>query len=278
MTGRARVAALSLAAAALPWAASVSGCDGGRREIIGTDRFAVQCNVTPDAPPDSLGLPNFYKKYLDAHGIPVLSSIAVADKALVQACFAVMHMVDKRDDVRQAMIAQNMHVAVIGINEVTTDIPEYSDLYSAFPPPPDWNQLRGVGATIARPVSSVGEENLLCLPSDPYAGEAVTIQTFSSSVLLGVEQVDSSYQKRLQDAFTTATNAGKWQGTFASQTAIAYFGEGAEDWFDAARQADPPDGVANFVNTRAELEQYDPTLAGLMDEVMPDTSWHPICP
>jgi hypothetical protein len=206
-----------------------------------------------------------------------LSSGAVADAALIQACLAVVHTIDKRDDVRQQMISDSMHVAVIGTGEVTTEIPEYQDLYAAFPGT-DWDQLRGVGATLARPVSSVGEENLLCLPGDSFAGESVVVQTFSSAILLGVERVDSSYDNRLQDAFTSATNAGKWQNTFASSTTIAYFGEGVQDWFDANAQADPPDGVHNQINTRAELQQYDPTLAGLVAEVMPDTTWHPVCP
>jgi alpha-glucosidase len=273
----ARVAALGLAAAASVSLSSLAGCDAGKTESIGFDTFALACNVAPNAPPQSLGLPGFYQKYLDAHGIPVVSSGAVADAALVQACLAALHMVDKRDDVRQAMIADGMHVAVIGTGEVTTDIPEYRDLYSAFPGI-DWDQDRGVGATIQRPVSSAGEENLLCLAGDPHAGESVTIQTFSSSVLLGLEAVERSYDNRLQDALTSAMSEGKWANTFAEMNTIAYFGEGVQDWFDANRQADPPDGIDNFVNTREELQQYDPTLAGLVAEVMPDTPWHPVCP
>jgi hypothetical protein len=259
-------------------AALVAGCDGGKTEYIGTDSFAMSCNVLPiGPPPSSLMLSSFYQKYLDAHGIPVVSSSAVADAALIQACLAVVHMVDKRDDVRQAMIGDGMHVAIIGTGEVTTDLPDYQDLNQAFPMT-NWDQLRGVGATLARPASSVGEENLLCLPGDSFAGESVVVQTFSSAILLGVQPVDSSYVNRLQDAYTAATNAGKWANTFASSTVIAYFGEGVQDWFDANAQADPPDGVHNQINTRAELQQYDPSLAGLVAEVMSDTTWHPVCP
>ena len=55
-------------------------------------------------------------------------------------------MLRARKDVRDAMISQHQSVAIIGVNEVTTDIPEYSNLYQIFPGQ-DWDRLRGVGAT-----------------------------------------------------------------------------------------------------------------------------------
>ncbi len=46
----------------------------------------------------------------------------------------------------------------MGVNEVTTDIPEHTSLGSY------WNErARGLGATWGRPVSTAGEENALCL-------------------------------------------------------------------------------------------------------------------
>ena len=44
--------------------------------------------------------------------------------ALQAACTIVVRMLSKRDDVRQVMIGQQMRVAVIGENEVTTEVPE----------------------------------------------------------------------------------------------------------------------------------------------------------
>lgn len=256
---------------------ALGGCDGGDIKLIGTDRASATCNAAPAAPPASLGLDPFYTKYLDATGIPVISSDRPADAALVQACLTVVHMLRERDDVRQEMIAQGMRVGVIGTSEVTTNLPEYNDLYAAFPGT-DWDALRGVGATLARPVSSFGEENILCQAGDPYAGENVLIQTFSSSVLLGVEAVDATFDRRLQSAFTNATSSGLWQNTFASQNPIAYFGMGVQDWFDAWAVTSPSSGPQNQVNTRAELRSYDPGLAGLVGETMPDDAWRPHCP
>jgi hypothetical protein len=255
----------------------IAGCDGGKTLYIGSDSRAAACNAPPAAPPAALGLDPFYAQYLDGGGIPVLSSSAVSPAALAQSCLTVEHMLKQRPDVAQAMTALAMRVAVIARGEVTTDIPEYRDLNTAFPGT-NWDALRGVGATVARPVSSVGEENVLCDAADPYRGENILVQTFSSAVLLGVERVDASFEPRLTTAFDAATAAGLWQSTFATKNEIEYYAMGVQDWFDAGGEANPPDGVHNSINTRDELQGYDPTLAALVGETMPHDAWRPRCP
>jgi hypothetical protein len=231
--------------------------------------------VTPSAPPATIN--PFYAQYVDANGISVVASSRVDPDALVQACIVVMNMLDKRDDVRRKMMSQGMLVAIIATSEVTTDLPEYADLNSAFPGG-NWDSLRGVGATLARPASSVGEENILCLPNDPYADESVLVQTFSSSVLLGVEAVDTSFQPSLQLAFADAKSARRWQGTFATVDEIEYYAMGVQNWFDAYAWTSPSSGPDNQINTRAELEGYDPTLFELVGKTMPPSAWRPRCP
>jgi hypothetical protein len=71
-------------------------------------------------------------------------------------------------------------------------------------------------------------------------------------------------------------NAGLWGGMFTSQDTIAYYGLGALTWFDALMS--PSSGTQNQVNTREELKAYDPALAGLVAETVPDDAWRPHCP
>jgi hypothetical protein len=253
-----------------------AACDGGTTQIIGADAAGIACRKIP-APPPSGRFPPFYEKYLDATGIPVLSSSQPDDEVLVQACTIAVHMLSARDDVREAMIRLDMRIGAIAIGEVTTDLPDYSDLYAAFPGT-NWDALRGVGATIMRPMSSFGEENMLCASNDPNRGENVLVFSFASSVLLGIEDIDGEFGRRVQAAYESALATGLWQNTFAEQTRIAYFQQGVQSWFDASREASPPDGVANEINTRGELRAYDPMLAQLVGEVMPDDSWRPRCP
>jgi hypothetical protein len=256
-------------------AAGAAGCDAGKTKLIGADY--PSCQTAPVAPPPSLGVSSFYGKYLDASGIPVLSSADVSSVALATACTIVSHMLSARDDVRQAMVGQGMTVVVIGINEVTTDIPEYANLNQMFPNQ-NWDRLRGVGATIMIPVSSVGEENLLCLPNDMFGGEKLLVQTFATGVLLGVQDVDSMFEPRLNDAFQTATNAGLWKDTYAAANEIEYYAEGVQSWFDANYYVAQPDGNNGPISTRDKLEVYDPPLAELIGETMPDDTWLPGCP
>src|SRR5260370_31282777 len=83
----------------------------------------VKVNVTPA--PATLGFDPFYKKYADALGIPILSSEKVPDAALLVARDIVIHMLSKRPDLRQDMIATNMRVRFMALSESTTDIPAH---------------------------------------------------------------------------------------------------------------------------------------------------------
>ncbi|HMF44886.1 MAG TPA: hypothetical protein VKQ32_29640 [Polyangia bacterium] len=249
-----------------------AGCDAGKTKLIGSD----YCSFAPGPPP--AGTDGFYTQYLDAAGVPVMSSSAVDPKAVVDACLIVAHMLSLRADVRNEMVNLNMSVAIIGVNEVTTDIPEYKNLNTMFPMQ-DWNRLRGVGATKPIPVSSVGEENLLCIQGDMFAGEQLLVQTFATGVLLAVEDVDRSFMGRLDAAFSAAGSAGLWKNTYASQNDIEYYAEGVQSWFDANHYVMTPDGNNGPISTRGELQAYDPALAMLIAETMRGDSWRPMmCP
>jgi len=260
------------AAVLLALAGAAAGCDAGKTKLIGSDY--PSCQMTPVVPPASLGVPSFYRQYLDARGIPVLSSAAVADPALQTACTIVGHMLSARDDVRQAMMGLKMTVVVMGRNEVTTDIPEYANLYTTNPPD-DWDSYRGIGATKIIPVTSAGEENLLCERNDPYAGGNILVQVFATSVLLGLEAVDATFGDQVKAALSASKAAGRWQGSYALVNEIEYYARGVEAWFDTSAEGNPPDGR---VDTRADFQSYDPTLAGFVETSMPGDTWRPDCP
>jgi hypothetical protein len=263
----------AIAAAILALAAG-AGCDAGKTKLIGADF----CAYAPTPPPPSLGYDAFYGKYLDADGVPVLASADVDDQAVVAACQIVTHMLSLRADVQREMVRLDMSVAIIGVNEVTTDIPEYRYLNSMFPTQ-DWNRLRGVGATKPIPVSSVGEENLLCLAGDMFAGEQLLVQTFATGVQLAVEDVDATFMARLDAAFDAAKSAGLWMSTYAHQNDIEYYAEGVQSWFDANHYVAQPDGNNGPIATRGQLQAYDPALATLIEETMRADSWRPMkCP
>ncbi|WP_437678897.1 hypothetical protein [Sorangium sp. So ce131] len=262
----------SAAAGTTSSAATGAGGAGGGGEPDGA------CASVSEVPSE-LGLDPFYKKYVDAAGIPVISSEETPDAALLRACSVVVRMIGLREDVLQAMIMNHTRVAVMAESEVTTDIPEHSDLYEAFPGT-DWDtRARGLGATPARPASSCAEENVLCYPSDPYLGEDILVHEFSHAIaIMGIAFVEPTFNRELEDVFEGALQAGKWEDTYAATNRDEYWAEGVQDWFDTNLEAIPTNGIHNEINTRAELREYDRPLHDLIARYFADDAWRPSCP
>lgn len=215
--------------------------------------------------PAALGLSDFYKKYIDAGGIPVVSSAKVPDEALIQARNNINQMLDKRPDVLAKMKQNKIRVAVMAETEVTIDIPEHSDLYTAFPGT-DWNtRARGLGATLQRPACSCAEENLLCKPSDRYLGEDILMHEFAHGIhQLGINFIDAGFDKELEGVYKEALAKGLWANTYAASNYIEYWAEGVQDWFDVNKESIPSNGIHNEINMREELKVYDPKLYELI--------------
>jgi hypothetical protein len=120
----------------------------------------------------------------------------------------------------------------------------------------------------------VGEENVLGCRGDPYRGESIFVHEFAHTLLnLAIEPRDATFRGRLAVAHSDSIVRGLWEKTYAATNVDEYWAEGVQSWFDANLEADPPNGVHNFVNTREELIEYDPVLAGLIAEWFGDNEW-----
>ena len=222
------------------------------------------------APPASLNLNPFYRKYIDADGIPVISSDKVPDEALFRVRTMAQAMLKKNAAVRTKMISYHARIGIMGKDEVTTDIPEHAFL--ASDPNTDWDKrARGLGGTVAVPISTCAEENVLCYTVDPYRNEDIFVHEFAHAIhLMGIRYVDTDFDTDLKIAFDQAKAAGKWVRTYAGPNTEEYWAEGVQSWFNCAAQADPPNGVYNHVNTRAELMSYDRGLYDLLQIWLPE--------
>ena len=224
------------------------------------------------APPASLALNSFYKKYVDADGIPVISSANVADEALLKAKDIVQYMLKNIPAEKTKMIANKLRVGIIGINEKPTQMPEYSDLYTAFPGT-DWDtRARAYGATVDRPLTTNCEENMLCQQSiDRYKGEEILTHEFAHAIHeLGIRFTTPSFDTDLQSAFTHAAANNLWTNTYARSDVREYWAEGVQCWFNCNIEAIPTNGVHNQINTRAELQTYDLQLYNLIKRFFAD--------
>ena len=98
-----------------------------------------------------------YAKYVGVSELPVISSRQVSDFAVLEAAFLIRQMIGPRREILRAMVDNRVRFVVMATAEMTTDVPEHSDLT----PKAYWNRrARGLGATSERPAVSCGEENL----------------------------------------------------------------------------------------------------------------------
>jgi len=228
----------------------------------------LKITAPPEAIVKALGLKPFYKKYVSAGGVTIISSEKVNDYALLEAAYLVNQMLGDRPDIRKAIIESRTRLVVMGIGEFTTDVPEHSDLKpSGF-----WDKrARGLGATPHRPATSCGEENLLRYPGDPYHAENILIHEFAHVMHhMGLDRIDKAFDKKLNAAYKAAMAKGLWKGKYASNNRAEYWAEAVQSWFDTNR---PPDHDHNHVDTRDELKAYDPAVAKLVAEVFGDKPW-----
>lgn len=216
----------------------------------------------------------FYKKYVSCDGLPILSSAAVSDAALLQACYIARQMLKRIPEAREEMIKCHFRIGVVGYKENITDLPECS-VMPIWWPDTDWNERgRGYGATLALPVMSIGEENLVKIPNfqERYSTESIMVHEFAHNVDFALRRVNSKFKSDLEAAFQNAKKNGLWKDTYSMTNSEEYFAEGAQAWYDTCRMVVPNlNGTGTMkIKYRTELKAYDPDLYNLCASVFPE--------
>lgn len=257
-------------------------CEPGSKEALVSDYEQVM--VT--APPDSLNLDPFYRKYADAFGIPITSSEKVPNDALLMARDIVNYMLMKRMDVREALIDRGARVLVMAETEMETDLPERSDWkkptkedrrltpgerenydkpggIASMTDKEYWNKrARGMGGT----VTSCAEENLLGYPDTRYYGENILVHEFSHNIMGALRQADPALYAEIEPAYEAAKAKGLYQGQYAINTVAEYWAEGSQWWFWSNYEF--YDGETR-VQSPQDLKAYDPMLYSILERVYP---------
>ena len=234
---------------------------------------AQSVNISEPIPPPAavrktFNLDPFYEQWIDVEGLPVVASAKVDPYAIKEAAWLIRQMIGHRQDVLQALAKNNVRFAVMAYNELTTQIPEHSDLQPDY----YWDRrARGLGSTPARPAVSCGEENLLNYQGDPYFTENILVHEFAHAIhQMGLNTVDPSFDDRLKTIYDAAVEKELWKDTYAITNRAEYWAEGTQSWFDTNRANDDQH---NHVDTRDKLKEYDPALASLLTEVYGDADW-----
>ncbi len=234
---------------------------------------ALDVSIRPVAVPASLGLFPFYKKYMDANEIPVVSSEKVNDEALMRTCKVISQMLSKREDVKKAMVAKNCRFMVIAQKEEVCDIPEYAAICDTPENIAFWNKrARGFGGAPEDDYSaSCGEENILSLPGDKYKGESILVHEFAHIIhTVGIVGINPNFDNELDALYQKAKASGLWKDTYCISNKEEYFAETVQSFFDCNRFSDKPNGVHNAINTRYKLKIYDPEMYHLLLQYLPE--------
>ena len=202
----------------------------------------------------------FFSKMINLRGFLIASSAEVEDAALYQTALIIDEMSQRRPAFLDILVAEGVVHAVIGRNQLMTDIPDYAVLGDA------WSRFRGVGPTRSIPMSSCGEENALCLQEDVYYDQSICVHEYahgfqgSGRKLLTPRTINSEnlddklramYQERVVDQ-------GLWDNTYAATNHEEYWAIGAQAYFDVSFKGPiGGNGIHNHVSNRTELQAYD---------------------
>ena len=222
----------------------------------------------------------FYKKHVRARGLPILGSDNAPDAALLEANHIVRRMFAYRHDLLRAMFKGGLRLVVVGRREKIADAPELKDAGAA----------RVVSCTDRRKMIACRAESLLDgkggsvlvgelaramhlmtglrdidekLDKDLQRYKTLERRQRSSVHILrsqiGVRPIDKRFDAELKALHQKAIGKGLWKDTRAATSHAEYWACGVQSWFDAGGPAK--------VNTRKELEAYDPDLAKLIAQV-----------
>ena len=228
------------------------------------------------APPDSFfemvdprdrdAARQFYKKYIDVKGMPVVAAAEVSDLGLQRTYDIVTHLLAGRPDVIQAMVKNKMYLIVIGKDQRYTDMPEYRNARN-----PDYlnERVRGTGG---RP-SSFGEENVISYPIDRYDDESIGVHEFCHTIDGALRSIDPTWSDRKNKTYRDAVSQGLWKNTYTGSNAGEYWAEICQSYFDNNRVNNWNHGP---IGTREQLKAYDPEgyeLVRTAFNLSPEQDW-----
>lgn len=209
---------------------------------------------------------DFYRKYIDVAGLPVVAAAEVADEALQRTHWIVTHMLAGRPDILEAMVKNRMYLIIIGKDQVYTDMPEYSD----HPNPAYQNErVRGTGG---RP-TSFGEENLLSLLLDRYDDESIAVHEFCHTIDSTLRSIDGTWNERRNAVHRKSIEKGLWKHSYAAGNPGEFWAEVAQSYFDCNRVNNWNHGP---IGTREQLKAYDPEAYELVHSTFnlrPEDDW-----
>ena len=228
-----------------------------------------------------------YTKFTLAREFPVMGTSKVSDEALLKANDVIRKTFAYRHDILKALISNGVRLVVLGRGERLSDLPEFRDQRASQA----FDEVCYLDYDPTHKLLVVPEENVLSLSGDPFSGECMTLGVFAKAMHavtalrpvdpsfsdktkerqqyeLRVQRMDVRFDKRLQQAFASASKKHLWRGTTAGRDRVEYWAAGLTAYFDGGGDGQAPVGASRPITHREALKAYDPILFRLVDEVM----------
>src|SRR5262249_14657843 len=157
----------------------------------------------------------------DYQGIPIKAHAVVADAALIAAHERLSRMLERCPRVLENLVTSGAELHIIGKDQQTSDLPENRHLKDK---PFDGNltvdqRARGLGGLAA----SCGEENLLKLPGDRYAGRDICVHEFAHTIRsYGLSPL---VRRRIERQYKESLAKGLWKDSYAAKNDDEFFAE-----------------------------------------------------
>jgi hypothetical protein len=203
----------------------------------------------------------FYAQRMDYEGIPIKASAAVSAQALLAAHDRLFMMLRLIPSAAENLRAQGAELHLIGKDQAPSDLPEnLGTKGKPFDGAETIDQrTRGTGGILA----SCGEENLLKLDRDRYAGRDICVHEFSHA--LHVYGLSKDIQALITRQYADAMKKGLWKGLYASTNEREYFAELTMWYFGTRGDADKL--PQTWRPGPRWLKSYDPEGYDLLDRI-----------
>jgi hypothetical protein len=204
----------------------------------------------------------WYAKYVDANGIPILGSSAVGDPALLKARSNILRLLQTLPTSAKAkLMEKKVRVVILARGQVASSIPEFKAIFGTTLDNANWG---GFGPSRDLPMCAGTEENLI----DNRGEENTLVHEFAHCLMdVALVTIDARFTAELNAAFAARTSVSpvRWANSHAAVNTKEYWAEGVQSYFNVNRAT--IDSSHNGIDTRAELQTYDPPLYALLNRI-----------
>lgn len=237
-------------------------------QILFDTVYSENTSIDEEQPIEMLCPPllDFFSKRITYKQFPIMAAAVVSDAALLVAYQYISDMLSNTPEILQNLLYRQAEFHIIGRHQKTSDLPEHRKRkgkpFQSRKGKRPWtidSRTRGVGGKF----SSCGEENLLQLARDRYAGHNICVHEFAHAVMLC--GLDDTIRELLTRQYRSSRRKNLWSGMYAGTNTHEFFAE-LSSWYFGGRgdvgTLSPPPKPG-----RAWLKQYDPQAYELLRQI-----------